>query len=291
MAEDKKKTFLFISIVCLVCAFLLSSVAVILQPKQREAALLNQVKELLIASKILSHDGYLLVQTPNGYQKATLNSFTYLLEINPEAVKATDDTILKLYNTRIKALLTDEKGAVYTFTKLKMNEAEYIEKNKKRGYSHIPYKLVYQVLDNTQERKVQSYVLPVNGFGLWDAIYGFIAIKPDGNQVIGITWYEQKETPGLGAEISLPMWQKQFANKQIFQQNIEGKTNFQSAQMGIIVVKGNVKDKYGTGPKSFSAVDGISGATETGNGVTNAYRNSLTPYRQFLINVREGKIK
>ena len=57
--------------------------------------------------------------------------------------------------------------------------------------------------------------------------------------------------------------------------------------MGIIVVKGKVSDVYGTTPKARSAVDGISGATLTGNGVTAAYHNSLTPYRAFLTKINE----
>jgi Na+-transporting NADH:ubiquinone oxidoreductase subunit C len=291
MGEDRKKTILFISIVCLVCAFLLSSVAVILQPKQKKAALAYQVKQLLIASKILSSDGYLLVKKNDQYVRASLDLPTHLLVEDPKASLPNDTIIFTLYNKRIKSLLTNEDGEVFTFKELNIDEEDYVESNKRQGYAHLPYKLVYQVLDNTSQRGVESYVIPVNGFGLWDAIYGYIGIKPDGNTVIGITWYEQKETPGLGAEINLPAWQKQFKGKQIFHQSLDGQIHFQTAQIGIIVVKGTVKDIYGTGPKSFSAVDGISGATETGNGISNAYRDSLTPYRQFLINLHEGKIQ
>ncbi len=45
--------------------------------------------------------------------------------------------------------------------------------------------------------EIEGYVFPINGMGLWDAIYGFLAIKTDGDTVIGISWYDQKETPGL----------------------------------------------------------------------------------------------
>ena len=43
-------------------------------------------------------------------------------------------------------------------------------------------------------------MLPVYGKGLWSTLYGFLAIATDGNTVKGITFYEHKETPGLGGE-------------------------------------------------------------------------------------------
>ena len=62
-----------------------------------------------------------------------------------------------------------------------------------------------------------GYVIPINGYGLWDAIYGYLGLETDANTVLGMTWYDQKETPGLGGNIALPQWQEQFKNKVIFQ--------------------------------------------------------------------------
>ncbi len=42
---------------------------------------------------------------------------------------------------------------------------------------------------------------------MWGMLAGFIALDRDGNTVRGLTFYEQKETPGLGGEISNPKWQ------------------------------------------------------------------------------------
>ena len=125
----------------------------------------------------------------------------------------------------------------------------------------------------------------MNGYGLWDAIYGYLAIKPDGNTIIGIAWYDQKETPGLGANIAEPSWQKQFLGKHIFQESPDGKTDYKTAPLGIVVVKGKVQNVLGDSPKSKSAVDGMAGATLTGNGVTDAYRSVLSAYRPFLVRI------
>lgn len=123
--------------------------------------------------------------------------------------------------------------------------------------------------------------------GLWDAIYGYLAVKPDGETVIGISWYEHKETPGLGANISEADWQSQFPGKLIFQPSPTGEVDLKAAPIGINVVKGKVAEVLGDVPKAKAAVDGMPGATLTGNGVTTAYRDVLAAYRPFFIKVHD----
>ena len=79
--------------------------------------------------------------------------------------------------------------------------------------------------------------------------------------------------------------------KEIFQQGPTGLTNFERATLGIKVVKTTVQETLGDSPKAASAVDGIAGASITVNGVSEALRNSLAPYRQFLIRAHNGEIK
>src|SRR5690606_10031644 len=64
--------------------------------------------------------------------------------------------------------------------------------------------LVYHVM---KDGEVQALVLPIQGYGLWSTMYGYIALAADGNTVSGITFYEHGETPGLGGEIENPRWQ------------------------------------------------------------------------------------
>jgi len=108
--------------------------------------------------------------------------------------------------------------------------------------------------------------------------------------VLGMTWYDQKETPGLGGEISLPDWQKQFFGKVIFQKALSGQTNFERAPLGIKVVKTTVKETYGNSPLANSAVDGIAGASITVSSVNEALRASLNPYRPFLIKAHQNEV-
>ena len=144
-------------------------------------------------------------------------------------------------------------------------------------------KLAYEITSNDDPEKIEGYVIPIIGYGLWDAIYGYLAVKPNGNTIIGTAWYEHKETPGLGAIISAASWTKQFPGKELFLKDADKKT----APLGITVVRGKVSETLGDSPKASSAVDGIAGATLTGNGVTKAYKETLAPYRPFFIRLQQ----
>ncbi|NGX61130.1 MAG: Na(+)-translocating NADH-quinone reductase subunit C [Chlamydiae bacterium] len=299
------QVLLFIVALCFTCALLLAGVAYTLRVPQKLAKEFDQSKQMLIAAKILSPSGYFEILEEDGAMiPAQFEEATKLLvsvdEEDPPL--ATEDQIQALSDARIRPLLTNKEGNVFTLEEKDLDLTEYLEKNQKTGYANLPLKLFYVMLPNKQEAftktakeaadsldAIYSVVIPVSGFGLWAPIYGFLAVEPNGDTVIGTTWYEQAETPGLGANISEPNWQKQFYGKLIFQESPGGEVDFQTAEMGIIVVKGKVQDVYGSSPKGRSAVDGMSGATLTGDGVTDAYRNSLTPYREFLIKLEEDK--
>ncbi|MFN4174308.1 MAG: NADH:ubiquinone reductase (Na(+)-transporting) subunit C, partial [Parachlamydiaceae bacterium] len=163
----------------------------------------------------------------------------------------------------------------------------YLNDHRKSGYYKEPWKLFYEIMPNEGAKNEPiGYVIPVNGYGLWDAIYGYIAIAKDANTVIGISWYDQKETPGLGANISEAPWQNLFPGKKIFLSNPDGSTDFKKAPLGITVVNGKVSEVLGDSPKARSAVDGMAGATLTGNGVTDAYKNVLSAYRPLFLKIQ-----
>lgn len=276
-------------ILSLICALILSILASALAKPQELAKELDRTKQLLIAAKLLDYQGHLLIPNEQGeYVPAKALEDGTLEPGTPQDI-ATNKQILAVYKKRIRPLLVDDKGDITTFEKTGINEEEYLSKYQKTGYYKQPQKLIYEVLPNSKEENPIGYVIPVNGFGLWDAIYGYLAIKPDGNTVIGISWYDQKETPGLGANISEEPWQSLFPGKVLFQQSPGGETDFKTAPLGITVVKGKVSDVIGDAPKAKSAVDGMAGATLTGNGVTEAYRDVLIAYKPFLLKVSKEK--
>lgn len=55
-----------------------------------------------------------------------------------------------------------------------------------------------------KEGRLAGYAIPVEGQGYWATIKGVIGIDSDQQTVTGISFYEQNETPGLGARITEP---------------------------------------------------------------------------------------
>lgn len=294
-SSNNSKTIIFMILLSFFCALILSILASVLAAPKEIAKDLDRSKQLMIAAKILDHEGYFLVEDKEGeYVPAKFEEGGYLVPSDKKEI-ATQAQLLEIYKKRVRPLLVNAQGETSTFEKEKINEEEYHGKYKKIGYYKAPWKLVYEILPNTKEEskkeKPVGYVFPISGFGLWDAIYGYLAVKPDGNTVIGTSWYEQKETPGLGANIAEPYWQALFPGKKIFQESADGKTDFKTASLGLTIVKGKVSEVYGESVKSRSAIDGMTGATLTGSGVTDAFRETLAPYRPFLIRIRETNEK
>lgn len=293
------RTLLFMVMLSFICALILSVLASALAIPKEIAKDLDRSKQMMIAAKILSHEGYFLAKDKTGqYTPAKYVKGGILVPSTTEDF-ATRNELLEVYKLRLEPLLVDSAGNLKTFAEAHLNEEDYLTNNKKMGYYLQPLKLLYRITPNPSQdvpltdhkAAADGYVIPVNGFGLWDAIYGYLAIDINGDTVIGTTWYDQKETPGLGANIAEAEWQNLFPGKLIFQPSADGKTDFKTAPLGINVVKGKVAEVLGDSPKAKSAVDGMAGATLTGNGVTDAYKNVLSAYRSFLIKLHEAFVK
>lgn len=293
--QQNTYTLLFMVVLSFVCAIILSTLASVLKVPQEMAKELDRSKQMLIATRILSPYGYFQIQDKQETFVPAKFTSGGILEPANEQLFPSQDQILEIYRVRIQDFLINDQGEPTTFQKAKIDQNKYIQDFRKTGYYKEPFKLIYKIFANPvsggkedeKERQVIGYVIPVNGMGLWDAIYGYLAIKPDGDDVIGISWYDQKETPGLGANISEPEWQSQFPGKHLFQESANGQTDFNTAPLGITVVKGKVNEVLANSPKALSAVDGMAGATLTGNGVTNAYRDVLAAYRPFLLRIHK----
>jgi Na+-transporting NADH:ubiquinone oxidoreductase subunit C len=131
------------------------------------------------------------------------------------------------------------------------------------------YMNVYLVVDSGE---LQQLVLPVHGKGLWSTMYGFLSLAADLNTVMGLTFYEHGETPGLGGEIDNPSWKQLWIGKRIYDE---------AGLLRIEVVKGTVAENA---PQAEFQVDGLAGATLTARGVSNLvqYWFGLDGYKPLL---------
>ena len=66
-----------------------------------------------------------------------------------------------------------------------------------------------------RDGQIIAYVLPISGQGFWAPIKGVIGIETDRKTITGVAFYEQNETPGLGAEIAKAPFRNQFEGKVI----------------------------------------------------------------------------
>ncbi len=115
-------------------------------------------------------------------------------------------------------------------------------------------------LARDEDGELRRIILPVHGYGLWSTMYGFLALEPDASTVAGIGFFEHGETPGLGGEIDNPRWQRNWQGKQLFDER---------GELAIRVLKGAVDE---SAPDRQHLIDGLSGATLTANGVHNLVR-------------------
>lgn len=287
---------LFVVLLCLSCALILSVMASVLRAPIQRSEALDYIKQILITAKILNYSGYFEIQEDGALTPAVWDASEGMLVASTAQEKATPDQLQEVYKARIRPYLVNAQGEITTFEKAGIDPSSYIQENRVTGYADLPEKLIYEVLPNYSTVKnptgkgesAAAYILPVSGFGLWGPIYGYISLEPDGNTVLATTWVAPYETPGLGAEIQYPAWQSDFYGKVIFHESPDGTTDFKTAPIGITVVKGKVSDVYGDSYLAKSAVDGVSGATLTGDGVTAGYSDSLTPYRPFLIEANQA---
>ncbi len=119
-----------------------------------------------------------------------------------------------------------------------------------------------------------TYVIPMAGKGLWDDIWGFIALQKteDGTnyKVSGIVMDHKGETPGLGAEIATAAVQDKFIGMTLF--DAEG-------NIAVQMLKGGMTNKSAV---EGSTVDAISGGTKTCDGVNKMIKVSIGKYAAFL---------
>lgn len=247
-------------VLCLVCSVMVSAVAVGLKPAQVENQLLDRNKNILVAAGM----------------------FDPAKDTNEDVEKRFADFDVKLVDLEKGEYATEadlSKAGIADINNYDANQASknkalstYLGNDDPASIGAVP-KFAKVYVKNDANGKPELMVLPVHGYGLWGTMYGFLTLEGDLNTVKGISWYDHKETPGLGARIEEPKWRAQWEGIHAYDENGEVATGVTKA--------GQSRENW---------VDGISGATLTSVGVRNLIQFWLGErgYKPFLDNLRGG---
>lgn len=234
MPTDALKTIGFAAAVCVVCSIFVASSAVALKDRQEENRVLDLRSKVLLVADLAEPGVALDRDVVNQRFEENLTATVVTLETGERS-----DVDPLTFNQRAATQDPDLSEVAPA------NPAKV---------SRLPDQaLIYELVEDGD---VQRLILPVQGYGLWSTLYGFVALSGDLETIQGITFYEHGETAGLGGEVDNPRWQALWPGRKAFDDSWEPQ---------IEVIKGNA------GPPDADPfrVDGLAGATLTSRGVTN----------------------
>nr|WP_108842084.1 Na(+)-translocating NADH-quinone reductase subunit C [Kushneria phyllosphaerae] len=232
--DSIKKTLTVALSLCVVCSVVVSTAAVALRPTQQQNQELDRKTNILQVANLMEPGKSVEQQFGEITQRVVdLRSGKYADDIDPDRfdqIASTQDPAM----SRTLSGPQDRAGL---------------------GGRVENYATVYLVGDPD---KPDEIILPVRGQGLWSLMLGYLALEGDGNTVVGLSFYDQGETPGLGGEVDNPRWKSLWPGKEIYPED--------STEPAIRLVKGGVGSNT---PDAEHKVDALSGATLTSTGVTN----------------------
>lgn len=233
----------FIVIITAVAALLLSLLATTLKERHdRNEALFN--KRAILSA----------VETPLGQEVDDMSDE----EIQTVFDNQVEQVVLNMNGQVVQASEVESRG----YKGGRAEDVDMAKEKKKVEENRIMPLFIFE------EDGEKYYIVSVRGSGLWDEIWGNIAIKEDFVTIAGAAFDHKAETPGLGAEIKdNPAFAEQFEGTKLYDE--EGNYT------GIIVRKGGARN-----PRN--EVDGISGATITSDGVTKMIFNGIRYYQPYF---------
>lgn len=254
MPRDKERpsqVLLVATLVCVVCALLVSTAVVVLRPVQDRNALLQRQRDILDVAGLYRPGASLESQ----FEQVE----AHLVDLaSGEYVEGADAVRFDIAKRS-----RDPKSSIPVPDDLDIARIH-------RRSEAMPVFLV------RGDAGLETVILPVHGYGLWSTMYAYVALDGRGESVKGITFYSHAETPGLGAEIENSRWRSSWVGKRLLDD--EGAVRFD-------IAKGQ------PAPAAVDYhVDALSGATLTSNGVENMIHYWLGEqgYGPFLARLRRG---
>ncbi len=246
MRRSNLYTFIFITIVTIICAGLLSSAAYFLKEKQQTNVEVDMKKNILKAVKLLEDE------------------------------KMSQQEILDSYNNNIESYVVNNLGIIIELPEgISVADIDP-EKEDTKPVNERLYPIYVKKIDS----EISAYCVPIIGKGLWSTMYGYLALEPNLNKILGITFYKQGETPGLGSEVESKSFQNKFIGKEIWDKD--------DNLVSINIMK---LEPATDSPNIQHEIAGISGATKTGEGVMYLLLKDLLKYEKYFREIRMKNVQ
>ncbi len=190
--------------------------------------------------------------------------------VEKDVKSMTDEDVLGIFNQQIEQVVLDMDGQV--IDGMKAENVDMAKEKKKAEENRLLPLYVYN-----KQGGDKFYIVSIRGNGLWDEIWGNVALSNDFSTVAGVSFDHKGETPGLGAEIKdNPAFSRQFKGTKIYSDDGD--------YTSVYVRKGGAKDPT-------REVDGISGATVTADGVSQMLYTGIKYYLPYFEKLQSGKGK
>lgn len=235
MRHSVRDTLTFAFLLCISCAIVVSSVAVALHERQAENKLLDEQKNVLEVAGLMREGEDLSREEIQRRFTESLEPLVVDLATGEEA-EGVDP--LSFDQRRASADPDTSRPAPANAAKVR----------------RLPD--MARIFLVRSDGKIEGIILPVEGYGLWSTLYGYLALGPDTRTIQGLTFYQHGETAGLGGEVDNPRWKALWPGRLAFDENWRPVVAVKKGPAGPVA-----EDPY--------HVDGLSGATLTSNGVTN----------------------
>lgn len=230
---SRRRTLVVTLILTTICAFLVTSAATLLKPRQ-QAWLAVEQNRSIIAAAGLAADARAL--TPGEVVALFGNLDAQLIELETGTPsRAADPITFRFFDA------TAEEADAYRIPPA-LDAAQLGVRPKTAP--------VYLLRDGTALKRV---ILPVYGAGMWSTISAYIALEGDLNTIASLYFYRHGETPGIGDQIEGAEWRRHWTGKEV--RDDAG------------VVKLELKQESATKQAAIHQIDGISGATVTTSAV------------------------
>ena len=245
--ESIGKTLTVVVALCLVCAIIVSFASVQLRPLQ-QANKTQDIQRNILAAADIEVSGTVSDTFNSKIEARVVDMSTgeFVEGVDPNSFDFEKSKFDQARSFALKAEGIKDIAGIQRMTK---NSPVYISKK--------------------ADGSTDAIILPIQGYGLWGVMYGFLALESDGETVKNINFFKHNETPGLGGEIQNPQWTAKWQGK----------------ELPINIMKSGAKNEH--------QIDGLSGATLTSNGVDHTvdFWTGEHGFGPFLAKVREGALK